>query len=105
MEQKWRWKSCLFHVASMPSQADRVVGRAPEVSEARTLLSEIVVREMRGCAVVLLYDTPDALTPLPSALLHHPYGLSLIYLTSLDAASALELKVRLLHSLSKHWLT
>ncbi|XP_050687409.1 glutamate receptor ionotropic, delta-2-like isoform X2 [Eriocheir sinensis] len=47
---------------------------------------------MAGCAVVLLYDSPDALTPLPSALLHHPYGLSLINLAELDAASSLNLK-------------
>lgn len=74
-----------------------MVLRASEESEARSILSEVVVREMSDCAVVLLYDSPDALRPLPSGLLHHPYGISLIYLAGLAATSALSLKVRLLH--------
>lgn len=58
------------------------------------LLSEVVMREMAGCGVMLIYDTSDTLMPLPSALLQHPYGLSFIYLPLIDAASALSLKVK-----------
>ncbi|XP_063862693.1 uncharacterized protein LOC135102011 isoform X3 [Scylla paramamosain] len=74
--------------------AGRVESRASEVSEAQVLLTEVVSREMSRCALVLLYDTPDALPLLVPALLLIPYGVSLVYLASLDAATAFTLKNR-----------
>lgn len=76
--------------------------RVSEVNEAQELLTEVVRKEMGGCAIVLLYDTPDALTPLPHALFHIPYGVSLVHIASVDAGTAFTLKVRLLCVAEKH---
>ncbi|KAK8382439.1 hypothetical protein O3P69_015401 [Scylla paramamosain] len=81
-------------VTRRTKEAGRVESRASEVSEAQVLLTEVVSREMSGCALVLLYDTPDALPLLVPALLLIPYGVSLVYLASLDAATAFTLKNR-----------
>lgn len=70
--------------------------RTFEVREAQELLTEVIKKEMSGCAVVLLYDTPDVLTSLQLALPDIPYGVSLIHVASVDATTAFNLKVMVL---------
>ncbi|XP_047493576.1 uncharacterized protein LOC125042154 [Penaeus chinensis] len=58
------------------------------------LVLEVVSREMVACALVVLHDGASAIDPLPTSLLAHEQGLSLVDLEMVNTQTAIGIKAK-----------